>query len=510
MEGDRGTFKKSEYLRIINRPKNHILFHSLYGNPVEVDDSIIQMLSILEKPSKVDNFDKKTLDQLISAQFIIPTAHNEREMLNGIIEHRRKNFSSGYLIRNLQLNISELCNFACKYCIQKRSHEGGGFDHMSELKFNNKIMSWNIAKYSIDKFMNILRKNKNNKAHIMFFGGEPLTNWNVLTTTLDYIDEVYSDINVTYVITTNGSLLTSERAKKLKEHDVVVQISLDGLKDTNDKNRIFKDGRGTFDVVNRGIEELLRYDINLNLGVVISEESFDSITTKFIDYAILKGVKNIEINPEERLHEKIGINRITDKILELVFYGIDNNINVFSLLEIPLLKMIYQRQGFCSVVGSTLSIEPSGDVHLCRCLKDRIENVEKLDKILQSQQYKDMVLRIEGNLKGCKGCYIEGLCGGGCAANAEKLVGNALNKDSTRCDMTRKITYEELKRYGLRKLSERGKKLLDDYKTNNFDDDSIELNLLSSRVTFWDKEIIRKEFDIIKEKEYIPVRMINF
>ncbi len=62
---------------------------------------------------------------------------------------------------------------------------------------------------------------------------------------------------ISFSITTNGTLLTREIAGFLKENGVTVCLSIDGPREIQDRNRPYASGRGSYEDVTRGIELLM-------------------------------------------------------------------------------------------------------------------------------------------------------------------------------------------------------------------------------------------------------------
>ena len=117
------NLRKSKYLRSIERQDSHIFYHSLYGDAIELDNNLANFLSSFDEdderriPSEID------IEMLIKKRFLVSEQTNERRILQEIVQERRRGAPTGRFIRNLQLNVSELCNFACTYCIQNRANK---------------------------------------------------------------------------------------------------------------------------------------------------------------------------------------------------------------------------------------------------------------------------------------------------------------------------------------------------------------------------------------------------
>lgn len=70
---------------------------------------------------------------------------------------------------------------------------------------------------------------------------------------------------IEHALQTNGTLLTDEWCRLLKDHDVLVGVSLDGPRELHDAYRVDKHGNATFDKVMRGIALLQRHGVRFNV-----------------------------------------------------------------------------------------------------------------------------------------------------------------------------------------------------------------------------------------------------
>ena len=135
------------------------------------------------------------------------------------------------------LSVTHKCNLACKYCFVNQCPENMTFDTAK------KAADWLAANANYP----------DNIPEINFFGGEPLLRWD------DVVKPLISYIRCTYrypyklSMTTNGVLLTEDKLRYLKKMDVGILISIDGSKETQDYNRPFHNGNGSFDVIEPNI-----------------------------------------------------------------------------------------------------------------------------------------------------------------------------------------------------------------------------------------------------------------
>ncbi len=107
------------------------------------------------------------------------------------------------------LHLTNRCNYHCTYCFGK---------------FNGDSLSMNHAKLIISNIADYFKSEKITTGAINFAGGEPL-----LYPHLDELIDYTADLGIKVSLVTNGSLLTSERIRQLKEKVACIGIIIDSL-----------------------------------------------------------------------------------------------------------------------------------------------------------------------------------------------------------------------------------------------------------------------------------------
>src|SRR5262249_42139123 len=97
------------------------------------------------------------------------------------------------------------------------------------------------------------------KAHVAYFGGEPLLAWDTLVACASHAREraAAAGISLTQSVTTNGVLLTRERVRALAELDVYVGLSIDGNQRAHEANRPTMSGASSWDAVSGALDLLV-------------------------------------------------------------------------------------------------------------------------------------------------------------------------------------------------------------------------------------------------------------
>ena len=222
-----------------------------------------------------------------------------------VIEHKLNN-----CVSQITLQVTQQCNLRCGYC----AYSGIYSDNRTHSK---KRMHYETAISAIDF---LIRHSRDlSSIHIAFYGGEPLLEFGLIQACVKYAKNNISGKEVTFGMTTNGTLLNDKVMDFLVNNKFSIGISLDGPKETHNKNRCFENGDGSFDIVMNNIKKLLyRYPsfsdkvqfltvINPKMDLLCALEYF-STEDIFSDTSIMynkmddKGLKeNISYKLEYRL-----------------------------------------------------------------------------------------------------------------------------------------------------------------------------------------------------------------
>lgn len=144
-------------------------------------------------------------------------------------------------MRKITIQLTQDCNFRCKYCGYSQSND-------RQRSHAKRIMPIETAKKAILFFRDHAVDIPD--VALGFYGGEPLLEFKLLKELAVFAEEVFSGKrSITFHITTNASLITDEIVEFFIAHHFHVLISLDGIKEINDKNRVFANEKGTFDVI---------------------------------------------------------------------------------------------------------------------------------------------------------------------------------------------------------------------------------------------------------------------
>ena len=151
----------------------------------------------------------------------------------------------GFAVTSLALFLTQTCNLRCVYCYG----EGGEYGERG-------VMSEATALAAVDWLLASAGEEKT--VHVSFFGGEPLLNFPLLQRVVAYAREqaAVCGKEVKFGMTTNASLLTDEIIAYLAEEKIDPLVSFDGPPEVHDRQRPFRNGRGSYTRVHANVQKL--------------------------------------------------------------------------------------------------------------------------------------------------------------------------------------------------------------------------------------------------------------
>jgi uncharacterized protein len=343
-----------------------------------------------------------------------------------------QDISLGYL----WLGIAHCCNLNCSYCFANKENY---------LKDGKNLMNYDTAKKAID-FLLEKRGNRTELA-IIFFGGEPLLNFDIILKVMSYVREKEDQLGIkfSFGLTTNGTLLTQEKYELIKER-VGIMISIDGTKELHDKYRRTKDNRPSWDQIMSNLDDMNEYKKKFDIRVTITEDTLDLVEIFKNLYA--RGFKNIfcsEVVPNNssgKSFENFDIRLLKSMHEGLAEYLIDKhdpNDGIGPNTLKHLMESIYfgYNKYYCCSTGLTgLYITPTGDIYPCGRLitedkRFKIGNIhnELFDKKIIEQIAENHIF----NKNRCKKCWAKHICGGQCYCDCFESTGDIFEPSRIFC-----------------------------------------------------------------------------
>jgi uncharacterized protein len=450
------AYTKSPFVQAVRDGDSAVIWHSLFGYPKVVPVETLEFLESFSEPTairsrfgdKLTEEDQDAIEELLRCYFLVPDDFDDQAFLKEKMRTREAKIVSGSLIDYLELIMSEACNFRCTYCIHFNNLETS--DRINNPK---KFMRYDIAKETVDRYLEILRSHRKRVAEINFGGGEPLLVWPVIKQILEYCRVAYdSEFKFRFSINTNASLITPEIAAILKEHRVEIASSLDGLREGNDRVRLTKSGSGTFSQIMRGFDALAQTGYPLDgIAVTVTEKNFHELDELIVDWAVARGMKNVRIDIDVVDMVEIPIEDVVAKLMRIRRYAATRGVDVPGFWSRPAENLnestLESRVAFCGAVrGNSMCVGPSGNIYGCGYSTTQLGTLSEIQSFHAPGTAYHRFVRdhLTGVMEMCKGCMIEGQCGGGCNITQEFVRATKTAKIERMCDFYRRMTQEIL------------------------------------------------------------------
>ena len=363
-----------------------------------------------------------------------------------------------YPLQALVLNVTNQCNLACTYCYEF------GADKISTQTGKPKYMTPETARAAVDF---LLESAKGREAvHVTFFGGETLMNFRLLKDVVGYADARAAETGrrVTYSLTTNATLLTDPIIDFLSEHAVGVTVSIDGPQDMQDARRVYKSGKGSYEVIlprlkaliarhttraitarvtlSAGVTDVVRIYHHLKHEIGFHEIGFAPVTTTDDGH-------DFGLNGDSMGAVLAGFHALADEWLE---YALRGQMHGFSNVSETLSELVSgtNKSHPCGAGLGLLGVSPGGDLAPCHRFTDADEHVlGHVDSGLDQDKRADFLTRGHVGAKyECTSCWARPLCAGGCHHEAFVRYGDTGHANLHYCDWIREWTDRVLDIYG--------------------------------------------------------------
>lgn len=328
------------------------------------------------------------------------------------------------------LNVTDECNLRCTYCFVK--------------KMPNYI-DFQTAKDAVDFLGNNAIESKT-IPNINFFGGEPMLLWDsIIEPLVLYAKEKYK--NFEFSITTNGTMLNKKRIDFMKEHNFGFLLSIDGGEYTQNINRPYKNGAGSFSVLQKNIPLVLESFPYCTFRSTVTPAS---VTMLFEDmmFAANTGFKNYFVIPNNFEHwDESGIAKLEEAMNAYTDYYIDefrkgNKPMFFNQMERSFKQILSRNKsidlnsmrtnikcqacGKCGLgAGRNAAIGFDGMVYACQelCTNDGDKSPFYIGNIYSGidDERRKSLMELWDSKKAygddCSSCKLNRICDGGCVAN---------------------------------------------------------------------------------------------
>ncbi len=341
----------------------------------------------------------------------------------------------------LILKVASRCNLNCSYCFMY---------NLGDTTYKNqpKLMSYSSIDAILEKTKKYIISHNKKEFSFIFHGGEPLLMkkdfYRTFVTKANNIEQELDGVTFKYDIQTNGVLIDKEWCDLFRELQIYPSISIDGTKKAHDMFRVDHKGKGSYEIVFKGVH-LLKKEIGYADIVCV-------INTNEEPSEVYESFKKMKVNSVNFLipdytHDNFPFSKREMVMANWLITLFDIWINDNDRYKIPMfIGLINRLLGVTDITDNesrVLVIETNGEIEAVDSLKACGEGFTKSGININTHDFSDIVGVPLGKLyyedsttklcSKCLQCPIMEVCKGGRLVHRFKKE-NGFNNPSVYCE----------------------------------------------------------------------------
>lgn len=319
------------------------------------------------------------------------------------------------------------CNLRCRYCYSDATPNKG------------LLLSYDDGKTVIDYIIQNASKSIRRNASVIFHGGgEPTLCVALIGKLVQYaIDESQKQgVNISFSASTNGTILTNELLELYSKFSSI-QLSFDGLENTQNFHRPFSNNQPSFDVVVSNLRTIREFYPNMRIAIrsTVSSASVSEMA-EFVEFAHKLGANKVVFEPLVVTGRALSDSDLQAPDMEDFITNYKQACSVAKRLDIRIgcsAEILYRDCNFCGASNSNLVLTPSGYISTCvevSTLNDPLSELFIIGRcdnnnviIDKDKLYK---IRRKGRSRNieCQFCIAESACRGNCLSHSIRYSEN--------------------------------------------------------------------------------------
>jgi uncharacterized protein len=344
------------------------------------------------------------------------------------------------------LHVTNACNLHCDYCyVQKNS------EHMTD----------DTSKRAVDALIRSATSYHYQGIHLIYAGGEATLRFPQAIATHDYALQQCQKfgLSLSAGMLSNGAALPIRYIDQLKQRQISLMISLDGIGKQHDQQRPFVNGQGSFTFVDRTITRLLEHELTPYINVTVTRRNLAALPD-LLAYILQRdlpfGLSYYRDNEcSTHLSDLQFGNEQMITGMRAAFAYIEEHLPRRSLLNglVDKAKTSTPRRYACGMGRNYLAIDQHGGV--AKCHADITTTITTIDadnplRIIRENQQGITAVAVEEKA-GCRDCDWRYWCSGGCALLTYRMTGRSDVK-SPNCSIYKALFPDAVRLEALRLL----------------------------------------------------------
>ena len=327
------------------------------------------------------------------------------------------------------LHLTKDCNLRCRYCYAP-----------SKVK---ERMPARTARRAVDLAVRL----GGSSACVSYFGGEPLLMFDRIQELTAYACERGRKQNkkMHFRLSTNGTLFDEDKLRFCRDHNVLFAVSLDGDEKAHNAQRVFEDGRGSFEVLDRKLEMILKYNPHTIVTSVITPPTVERLLSS-IEYMWGRGVRyfvhqlgysHADWTPDDIGRLERSYRQLAGFYLEKIRAGERFHLGLFDDKLKTHASSPIRLGEICDFGAKKISVAPDGRIFPCvQFITDKPDAddycIGHVDSGLTDRR--DELVRLNRKERSqCEGCALQGRCSNYCGCLNWQLTGKVTEVPGILC-----------------------------------------------------------------------------
>jgi sulfatase maturation enzyme AslB (radical SAM superfamily) len=430
---------------MLTRDELVALFHQLHPEPVYLSEHTWRNFPEQLLSGTLPKWMNSLLQELIARKLFIDNKSVDTEELAKARANALRFLNRPSI---LYLMMAQGCNFACTYCPIPALAR----------RYGNRLLSFKDAVAGIELWRKHIEEQPqdDDPYFLIFYGGEPLLNREVLEQLLPYVSEEQRagrlPKKLELMLCTNGSLVDRQLSKLFVRYGVTVAVGIDGPRGHNDRIRITTAGDPTFTEIERAVRQLVSDGVRVVASVTITSANVNQMA-EYPTFFRKLGISQFGFNlmKGEALNRELGGSSMQE-YCRAAAKGIVQGLADMTedrYYEYQLEKKLSALRNSlpfsidCTCYGNQLVVQADGQVSNCPFLRIDQGHVRELPKTFRIGRTETVeAWRSRLPLFNDLVTTDEVLDGGGCAWSSLELYGDVAARDTPNTIFTKEVMHE--------------------------------------------------------------------
>jgi len=325
------------------------------------------------------------------------------------------------------VKVHALCNLNCTYCYEYNLGNDGW-------KYKPKFMTIEVFERLCERIAEHMESSpaRNDEPFISLHGGEPLLRKpEFFSQAIPIAKSIIP--NIKFGMQSNGTLLRQDYIDIFLEHDLTVGLSIDGPKETNDKNRIDHREKGSFDRIIKGLSLLQKPSNKKAWGGALSVIDIDSDPIKIMNFLAELDPPGVDLLEPDGTWNRLppgkssaSSTEYADWLIKAFDYWINNlpslKVRRFEEIMEHLLGGSGTTEYFGVEPANLITVATDGAYEAVDQIKGSYNGAEhlgldvfsnSLDEVVKHKKVQDRLIGLSALSSKCLNCEYLDSCGGG-------------------------------------------------------------------------------------------------